>query len=170
MENIADVSIAIIEQGNDLLKQRMDDLEKQILCSENQVEPPVLHYFTPGLYTREIYMERGTVIISKIHKTEHPFVISKGSAYVKKNDGNWELLEAPYTGITYPGTRRVLIIEEDCIWTTFHPTDLSPTDFTEEGINKTVAAIEDVIIEKNIEMIGFKDEFLNNKNIDACHG
>jgi hypothetical protein len=38
-----------------------------------------------------------------------------------ENDG-LQMIEAPFTGITKPGTRRVLLIVEDTIWTTFHPT------------------------------------------------
>jgi hypothetical protein len=146
---------------------RLDELEIELSQQENQVEPPLMHYFTPGLYTREIYMAAGTLIISKIHKTEHPFVISAGKAYVKKNDGDWELLEAPYTGITYPGTRRVLYIEEDCVWTTFHPTDIVPKDFTEEGILKAVEAVEEVIIEKNPYVADMKKELKQSKNISV---
>jgi hypothetical protein len=137
---------------------RLDELEIELSQQENQIEPMLIHYFTPGLYTREIYMVAGSLIISKIHKTEHPFVISAGKAYVKKNDGDWELLEAPYTGITYPGTRRVLYIEEDCVWTTFHPTDITPTDFSEVSIQQAVAVIEDVIIEKNERILEYKEK------------
>jgi hypothetical protein len=32
-------------------------------------------------------------------------------------------LRAPYTGITTPGTQRIIYIHEDTIWTTFHVTD-----------------------------------------------
>ena len=40
-----------------------------------------------------------------------------------------ELLTAWHHGITYPGTRRVLFIHEDCRWTTFHPTNRIGYDF-----------------------------------------
>jgi hypothetical protein len=34
-------------------------------------------------------------------------------------------VEAPYFGITEPGTRRVLVMLEDTVWTTFHATELT---------------------------------------------
>lgn len=46
------------------------------------VEMPVVHRFTPGLYVREIFMAAGTLLTSKIHKTEHPYVVSKGRVSV----------------------------------------------------------------------------------------
>jgi len=87
---------------------------------------PLRHRFTPGMYIREILMPAGAVLTSQIHKTEHPFVISKGRLLVYHNkDNGWVEFSAPYSGITYPGTRRILIILEDTIWTTFHATELT---------------------------------------------
>jgi hypothetical protein len=114
---------------------KIDALEKE-LGRLPQAELPVTHRFTPGLYAREIFMAAGTLLTSKIHKTEHPFVISKGSVSVWTEDGGVVHLSAPHTGITQPGTRRVLYIHEDTVWTTFHVTP--ETD---------VAKIEQAIIE-----------------------
>ena len=100
---------------------------------------PVVHRFTPGLYIREIFMPAGSVLTSKIHKTEHPFVISKGVVSVWTAEEGAITLNAPYTGITKPGTRRVLFIHEDTIWTTFHV-----------GEENNVEAIEDRIIEPRV--------------------
>lgn len=82
---------------------------------------PVTHRFTPGLYIREIFIPKDTLLTSMEHKTEHPFVISKGRIGVRSGTEE-TIYEAPYTGITKPGTRRVLYAFEDTIWTTFHPT------------------------------------------------
>lgn len=98
---------------------------------------PVVHRFTPGLYSREIFMPAGSVLTSKIHRTEHPFVILKGVVSVWTADEGTTTLRAPHTGITKPGTRRVLFVHEDTIWITFHA-----------GEEDTVEAIEDRIIEK----------------------
>lgn len=107
----------IIIREND---ERVDELE--IFMAENYqiIDCPLVHRFTPGMYIREIFMPAGSLITSKIHKTEHPFTISKGKVAVSIDGKDWEEFEAPYTGITKPGTRRILYILEDCIWTTYH--------------------------------------------------
>lgn len=115
--------------------ERFDEIEAH-LATFPQQEMPVEHLFTPGLYCRQIFMPARTLLTSKIHRTEHPFVISKGVVSVW-DKGRVEILRAPHHGVTYPGTRRILYIHEDTIWTTFHPT--SETD---------PQKIEDVIIEK----------------------
>jgi len=90
------------------------------------VECPLLHRFTPGLYTREIFMPAGTMVVSRIHKTEHPYAVLAGRALVWTADAGVVEIKAGHIGITTPGTRRVLLIAEDCRWVTFHPT--SETD------------------------------------------
>ncbi len=85
----------------------------------------------------------GDRVTSKIHKTDHPFIISKGMAVVYV-DGKELLLVAPYIGITKAGTRRVLWIPdfavESCIWTTVHA---NPD-------NEKLEEIEDRILEKRL--------------------
>lgn len=132
------------------ISKSVDELELK-LRSLPQVYCPLDHTFTTGLYTRTIFMPKNTVVVSKIHKTEHPFIISKGVAYVRVNEQQWERLEAPHLGVTKPGTRRVLVIEEDCLWSTSHvlKDGEMPTDDSEQA--KLIAAdkIEERIIEKH---------------------
>lgn len=124
------------------LPDRFDAAEVLILAIGGEVvgrgatgsTTPVVHRFTPGLYIREIFMPAGSVLTSKIHKTEHPFVISKGSVSVYSDNDGAQHITAPYTGITKPGTRRFLVIHEDTIWTTFHVTDKTCIEDIEDEI------------------------------------
>lgn len=105
-----------INEGFDRIEQEM--------AKHPQVRLPVRHLFTPGLYIRECFLPRGTRCTSKIHLTEHPFVISMGRALVWSGipGEKPEEIGAPFTGITKPGTRRMIHALEDTIWSTFHPT------------------------------------------------
>ena len=102
--------------------ERLNAFEKRLAGMPACPVPPVEHRFTPGLYSRTIFMQRGLVCTSKIHKTEHQYVLSKGRLEVWSEQDGWKLIAAPYIGITKPGARRALNILEDCVWTTFHPT------------------------------------------------
>jgi hypothetical protein len=110
--------LADIESKNELL----DDLEVA-LAQLPRVELPVIHRFTKGMYIREIQIPAGTMLTSMTHKTQHPFVISKGSIMVTSDNEGGVVYEAPYTGITEPNTRRALHAITDVVWTTFHVTD-----------------------------------------------
>jgi hypothetical protein len=139
----------VIKRVND---DRIDELEAVIL-SMPQLNCPLVHRFTKGMYIREIFMEAGSLITSKIHNTNHPFVISKGIVNVVIDNGEWVELAAPHTGITLEGTRRVLYIVADCVWTTFHPLDFisgEENDWSDEEKEILVEKIEDIIIEKHV--------------------
>lgn len=83
---------------------------------------------TPGIYTRELTMPAGSIVISKIHLTEHPFLITKG--LVSVYDGEEVVtLKAPHKGVTKKGTKRILYNHEETTWITFHP---APSDDLEE--------------------------------------
>lgn len=100
----------------------LDALEVEMIDLP-QVDCPLTHRFTPGLYIREIFMPAGTIVTSPKHKTCHPFVISTGDVSVYVEGKEVARYKAPFTGITNPGTRRLLYIHEDTVWTTFHVTD-----------------------------------------------
>ena len=98
----------------------INELEAAMLENLPVVDCPLVHRFTEGMYIREIFMPQGTLITSKVHLTNHPFTISKGKVKVSIDGGEWAEYEAPYTGITKAGTRRILFIVEDCVWSTYH--------------------------------------------------
>lgn len=107
---------SIIRQNDDIVNK----IEAAMQAANNPVECPLIHRFTDKMYIREIFMPKGTLLTSRIHKFESPFVISQGKVAVSIDGGSWVVYEAPYTGITKAETRRLLYIIEDTIWSTFH--------------------------------------------------
>jgi hypothetical protein len=73
-------------------------------------------------------MPAGSLITSAKHLTCHPFVISKGDVSVYVEGVEVDRYKAPYTGVTQPGTRRLLYVHEDTVWTTFHVTEKTDPD------------------------------------------
>lgn len=126
------------EIAEQTLTHKIDELEAFMVDNFPIVDCPVSHRFTDGLYVREIFMPKGMLITSKIHKTQHQYFVLKGKCIVWI-DGVEHLIEAPFIGVTEPNTRRVLYILEDSIWATSHP---NPD-------NETVEQIEERIIEKH---------------------
>ena len=108
------------ELQNKSMEEMIDELESVLTENFEPVICPLNHRFTDGLYVREIFMPAGSMITSKIHKTQHQYFILKGAVSVWIDEGKEIYLEAPYIGVTEPGTRRVLYIWEDCIWATAH--------------------------------------------------
>jgi hypothetical protein len=91
-------------------------------------ELPLKHVFTPGLYCRTIFMPKGTLLTSRVHLTEHPFFVLSGLVSVWDDAQGWVTLRQYDRGITKPGTRRILLIHEDCVWMTVHANPDNETD------------------------------------------
>ena len=113
-----DISIIDMRELSDVTE--MDKLEFQIGNSP-QVSCPLEHLFTPGIYTRKIFMPKDSFVISLKHKTTHPFFIMKGKVAVlkEKEDGGFEvegLFSEGHMGVTKENTKRFLYNIEDTIW------------------------------------------------------
>ena len=131
----------------------IDKFEKALL-QHAPVTCPLTHVFTPGLYMRKVEIPAGTILTSKIHKTEHQFVLLKGKVSVMVDDVV-QYLEAPYHGITKAGTRRVVLTHEPTIWITFHATDKNTPEEVEEEViekhdNKYFTEVEKRILNNKI--------------------
>lgn len=123
--NSADVSvIANLHKQVDGLsyREKVAYLVQELKKCE-QIDCPLKHYFAPGVYLREIFMQSGLVVIGKIHKTEHLNIIERGICSIFYEDGSSELLQAPITFVSKPGVQKVLYIHEDTVWKTVHVTD-----------------------------------------------
>lgn len=107
---------------------KMDKLAAECINSSEQVPPPVIVTFGPGWLTRECHLKKGDIAVTKIHNTNHPYFLPKGKVSVSEDGENFTVLEAPYFGITTPGTQRFMIVHEDAIWITFHPNADNETD------------------------------------------
>jgi hypothetical protein len=93
------------------------------LKTVDQVDCPVTHHFAPGVYLREIFMPAGTIVIGKIHKTEHFNIIERGRCHIRHDNGEVQVLQAPLTFVSKAGVQKVLYIEEDTVWKTIHVTN-----------------------------------------------
>ena len=96
---------------------------------------PLKHTFVDGAYIREITMPKGMLLTSKIHKICHPYFVLRGDVSVLTEEGV-KRIKAPYSGVTQPGTKRVLYMHEETVWTTVHVT--KETDL--EKIEKEIIA------------------------------
>jgi hypothetical protein len=125
------------------------------------VDIPVIHTFTPGLYTRSMVdVPPGTYLLSYNHTTEHQFIMSKGQIVIYTKEEGMKLISAPYLGKTYPDTRRLAKTYDYVTWTSIHATSIYPASDSEEDFDFAVKQVEEEIFEKreNIFLIKAMEE------------
>jgi hypothetical protein len=93
-----------------------------------QVEIEYTHRFTPGCYTREMFVPAGVMCTGAIHKTEHISIFLEGRMLVPDESGGCVEIVAPMVETAQPGTKRVGVALEDVRWLTVHPTELTDPD------------------------------------------
>ena len=91
------------------------------------------HTFADGLYIREVSVPKDMLIVTKLHKKSHPYFLLKGECSVLTEEGVIRI-KAPFSGITKPGTKRVVYVHEDTIWTTVHATKKTDLKMIEEEV------------------------------------
>lgn len=103
----------------------------------SQVEIPVEHIFTDGVYTRKASFAAGTLAVGKLHKTEHLNVILKGRFKLIAEQSVEEVI-GPCVFVSKPGAKKMAFFVEDTVWLNVHAT--TETD---------VAKIEQLVLAKN---------------------
>lgn len=138
-------------------RDRVNIIEDEMRKHE-QVDCPVTHYFSQGIYAREIFIPKGTLLTGKIHKFAQLNIMSKGDLSVLTEDGV-KRVQAPFTIVSPPGTKRIAYAHEDTVWTTIHGTD--ETD---------LAKLEDHYIAQNDQDYAAFLEHAQTKEIAQCPG
>lgn len=92
-----------------------------------QAETKINHYFSDGIYARELFIPKHTFIIGKLHTTAFLNTLTMGEILVTTNVRQLRA-KAPYTFESLPGEQKAAFTLEDCVWTTLHKTDLTDPD------------------------------------------
>lgn len=107
-----------------------------------QVECPVEHFFAPGMYVRKCSIPAGSVVVGKMHRHQHPTMLTKGTATINTDRG-METITAPHIWISQENAKRALYTHTDCEFVTVH---LNPDDCTDlERIEADVIVPEGLI-------------------------
>lgn len=121
---------ALTVQERSLQRARISKLEDAIL-KQPQIDPPLKHHFSHGIYGREMFLPKGSLIVGKIHKLKNFNIISQGDVSFFSIDGA-DRVQAPHSFVGSPGAKRVIYAHEDTVWTTIHGTDETDLDKIEE--------------------------------------
>lgn len=106
------------------------------------VDSMTSHHFAPGVYAREYFIPKDSLVVGKIHKTEHFNIVCKGKVKVSTEDGA-TVIEGPCVFVSKAGVQKAVLALEDTTWITIHVTESTDVDEIEkEVIAKDYAELE----------------------------
>jgi quercetin dioxygenase-like cupin family protein len=123
------------------IDDKVAQLEQEMhRMTEAQVELEPLHHFAKGMYIRELFIPKGTLVSGKIHKHEHIILLLSGEMSLWTENGVVRV-KAPYFNIAPPGTKRLGYAHEDTIGMNIHAT--GTTDLEELETELTCDSFEE---------------------------
>ncbi len=137
-----------LQETEDQIRAKIARLE-EALSKMEQIDLPLLHTFTTGIYAREIFIPKGAIVVGKIHRHDHMNFISSGDVTVLTKEGLKRIV-GPSTMVSTAGTKRAVYAHEDTFWTTVHA---NPTE--ERDVDK----LESFIIAKKYDDLAIEHKF-----------
>lgn len=111
------IELQVLKGSNDLTTRDKVFVLEAEMRKHPQLELPTKHYFSPGVYAREILIPKGTLLTGEIHKYAQLNILSHGEISVLTETGV-QHVKAPFTVVSPPGTKRIAYAHTDCVWTT----------------------------------------------------
>lgn len=138
-------------------REKVEALQKA-LESMPPAECPTRHFFSSGLYTREMTIPAGVTAVGATHRTRHLTTV-RGHCLIESDDGMQEI-NGFAAFISQPGIKRAAHAITETVVTTFHETE-------ETDMNKLAELLTDA---KACELLGGAEnrQLLANKSKEVA--
>ena len=113
-------------------RERAEALQAEMSKYE-QYEPPTEHVFHGGMYCRQVWRPAGCLIVGKVHKKEHFYMVVSGTITVTTDNGV-ETITGPMLLCSKPGTKRAVYAQTDALCMTFHRVDSDTVEEVESEL------------------------------------
>lgn len=98
-----------------------------------QYEPETKHYFHGGMYCREVWRAADVLVVGKVHKKEHFYLIVSGTVVITTDEGV-QRITGPHLLKSTAGTKRAVYSETPALSMTFHRTRATTLEAAEREL------------------------------------
>ena len=119
---------------NEIIKKEfgLKDIENKML-EFPQIDAPLTHHFSEGVYVRELFIPKDSLIMGKRHRFETCNILLKGKLAMYNGRGKPStIIEAPLIFNSKPGVKKFAYAIEDTIFLNIHPTKEKDPEKIEE--------------------------------------
>ena len=113
-------------------REQIEQLQAE-MAQMPQYEAPTEHVFHGGMYCRQVWRPAGCLIVGKVHKKEHFYMVVSGTVKVTTDDG-LQTITGPMLLCSKPGTKRAVFAETDALCMTFHRVDSNTVEDAESEL------------------------------------
>lgn len=114
------VEPALELQRINITREQVDRLQEAV-AAVPQIELQTQHDFCPGFYARSVLIPAGTVLVGKVHATEHIFMVTQGDISITTDEGVMRV-QAPFQAICKAGMKRAGYAHTDTVCVNIHIT------------------------------------------------
>ena len=126
------------------LRARIRELEATLLQLPQQ-DIEIRHQFSGGMYARSMLAPAGSLITGEIYKKAHYVALAFGRVTVVTETEGAQHFKAPAMWAAPAGTKRVILVLEDTLWTTIVATEaLTPEEAMADVTVKSFEDLEDI--------------------------
>jgi len=114
------------------MRQKVQALQ-DVISQLPQYEPETTHTFHAGMYCREVWRPAGAIIVGKVHKKEHFYLVVSGTVAITTDEGV-KSVTGPTLLCSKPSTKRAVYAETDALCMTFHVVDAKTIEDAEQEL------------------------------------
>jgi hypothetical protein len=109
------------------LESSMLAMDSPLIAKGNSDMFPLKHSFSEGIYVREMFMQKGGLVIGKLYKISHTWFLLEGEITVATDEGVKHFIAPCYVHAP-EGTKRVIQAVKDTIFVNVYPNPENITD------------------------------------------
>jgi hypothetical protein len=128
-----EVTFNVPDRSPAAIRAQIVNLTKSLLARTDKREFPVEHTLIDGVYTRTLFIEKGSLLVGQIHLKECVNIVAKGDISVLTETGAGRF-KAGHVAVSGPGIQKVGYAHEDTVFVNVFRTD-------EKSIEKIEAEI-----------------------------
>lgn len=132
------------------LEASMLAMDSPLIAKGNSDLFPLKHSFSEGIYVREMFMQKGGLVIGKLYKISHTWFLLTGEITVATDEGVNHFVAPCYVHAP-EGTKRVIQALEDSIFVNVYPNPDNITDIETLEDMLTCASYEKYIEYKQLK-------------------
>jgi hypothetical protein len=116
-----------------VIRQSIREFAAFLFSLPDQIEFPVEHTLIDGVYTRKLFIPKGSFLVGKVHLKECVNIVAKGDISILTETGMGRI-QAGHIAVSKPGIQKLGYAHEDTVFVNVFRTD-------EMDINKIEAEI-----------------------------